>query len=182
MSSPNVAATPPHLPSAVGAFIMCPVAPLDSTVAQRLRHAIESADVSVRALSVRLSKRDDVTASADSLRRSLSKWLAGDTIGVDYQAILEDELGCPPGYLYEADVTALRQRDVERRLRAIEQQVALMQARQEAMSAVVADLSESQEVNSQLLETHESRLAEAESALARLRHGQGSVGTGTHLE
>lgn len=94
---------------------ICPVA-ADLPQGKRLDRAMASAKISRSELARRLAARPDATATRDSHYRSIKKWIASDGISPEYQAQLEEELGLQPGYLYDANPTATRQREIERRL------------------------------------------------------------------
>lgn len=65
-----------------------------------LRDAINASPYSVRSLSKALAARPDVNAKADSIRRSLTKWIHGqEHPRAGWQRILEDQLGLRPGAL-----------------------------------------------------------------------------------
>jgi hypothetical protein len=72
-----------------------------TTPSQRLRAAIEDSPYSIRSLSIALSRRPDVNAAPESIRRSLSRWLRGEPIGNGWAVILEDQLGLPADSLIE---------------------------------------------------------------------------------
>lgn len=68
----------------------------------RLRRAIDASDYSIRSLSFALAERDDVPASAESIRRSLGRMLSGrDQITDRWAAILERQLSLEAGVLRE---------------------------------------------------------------------------------
>jgi hypothetical protein len=82
---------------------LTPFTPVKETLppaAAILRQAIEASPYSVRSLAKALSERDDVTANADSIRRSLTKWMRGIEQPRDrWATILEDQLGLRIGAL-----------------------------------------------------------------------------------
>lgn len=148
-----------------------------STAAQRLRHALQEGGVSARALSRRLADRPEVDAAAESIRRSISNWLAGETIGTTYQQLIEDELGLPAGFLYEPNVTAIRQRSLEQRVSRLEVLVHDLQARLVEALAVSERMTELVQEHRAMILGLQTRLEELESRQDSRPSGSGAIGT-----
>jgi hypothetical protein len=73
-----------------------------ATPAARLRATITASEYSIRSLAKALAARPDMTATEDSIRRTLSKKLSGrEAIGDAWAAALEDQLGLDEGELHE---------------------------------------------------------------------------------
>jgi hypothetical protein len=79
-----------------------------TTSAARLRAAIDASPYSIRSLAKALAARPGMTASEDSIRRTLSKKLSGqEAIGDAWAEILENELVLEDGYLHERDYSRI---------------------------------------------------------------------------
>jgi hypothetical protein len=121
-SSPKWGKSTAPFPSLTITATICPVA-ADTPQGKRLDRAMAAARISRSELARRLAARPDATAGKDSLYRSIKKWIGGEAISPDYQQQLEEGLGLPPGYLYDENPTATRQRELERKLDALESRV-----------------------------------------------------------
>lgn len=89
--------------------------------------------VSIRGLAKRISEREGVTANGESIRKAITRARDGKQPLGKYEHHVEEELSLPAGYLFEPDVTAARQRELEQR-------VAVIEARLEELWGALADL------------------------------------------
>lgn len=91
---------------------------------QRLKRAIEASPYSGRAFAKALAAHPEFRASENSMRRQINKWVdETDRLTPARQAIIEELLGLPVGYLYDENPTATRQRDLERQLAEVNRRI-----------------------------------------------------------